>query len=88
MTTDADGNLSSTYDIPKKVLEEERIVRGNSSARLLEVQPWFHGMVTRLRAESLVRTPGDFLVRFIAVFVYRRVRCYVYVGMGGRGGAG
>uniref|UniRef100_A0A914VV26 SH2 domain-containing protein 3A n=1 Tax=Plectus sambesii TaxID=2011161 RepID=A0A914VV26_9BILA len=55
---------SSTYDIPKRVMmEEEGKLRGNSAVRLLEMQPWYHAMLTRLRAESLVRTPGDFLVR-------------------------
>lgn len=70
MTVDADivNQSSSTYDIPKKVLEEDNL-RRNGNVRLLEVQPWYHGMLTRLRAESLVRTPGDFLVRVGAGFL-------------------
>ncbi|CAG9536773.1 unnamed protein product [Cercopithifilaria johnstoni] len=42
----------STYDIPRP-----------SQEAVLRLEPWYHGLLTRLRSECLVRSEGDFLIR-------------------------
>ncbi|VDM47086.1 unnamed protein product [Toxocara canis] len=43
---------SPNYDVPRP-----------SAESTLRLECWYHGMVTRVHAESLVRSEGDFLVR-------------------------
>ncbi|EFO19248.1 hypothetical protein LOAG_09246 [Loa loa] len=44
--------VTPTYDIPRP-----------SHEAVLRLETWYHGMLTRLRSECLVRSEGDFLVR-------------------------
>lgn len=45
------------YDVP----------RPSHEAALL-IECWYHGLLTRIRSESLVRAEGDFLVSFLKVY--------------------
>ncbi|VDK73288.1 unnamed protein product [Litomosoides sigmodontis] len=44
--------MPTAYDIPRP-----------SREAVLELESWYHGMLTRLQSECLVRSEGDFLVR-------------------------
>lgn len=69
------SNESSIYDIIPKQMElndnEEKVNGINdcdismNMKRLLELEWWYHGMVTRRYAESLLRFDGDFLVSIL-----------------------
>ncbi|KAL3989240.1 SH2 domain family protein [Acanthocheilonema viteae] len=45
-------SVTPTYDIPRP-----------SQEAVLQLESWYHGLLTRLRSECLVRSEGDFLVR-------------------------
>ncbi|EJW84540.1 hypothetical protein WUBG_04550, partial [Wuchereria bancrofti] len=42
-----------TYDISRP-----------SQEAILRLESWYHGLLTRLRSECLVRSEGDFLISF------------------------
>ncbi|VDK23131.1 unnamed protein product [Anisakis simplex] len=50
---------SPNYDVPRP-----------SAECALRLEAWYHGQLTRVRAESLVRAEGDFLVRFGFVYTF------------------
>lgn len=47
------AETSPTYDHPRPSCEG-----------LLQMEPWYHGKITRYRSECLVQCEGDFLVIF------------------------
>lgn len=50
---------SPSYDIPQLPVDFS-----------LRLEPWYHGMITRIRSESLVTSEGDFLVSFFYLNYY------------------
>lgn len=61
--------ITPTYDIPR-----------SSQEVVLQLESWYHGLLTRLRSECLVRSEGDFLVSVTRVetkFIKSRKSCLV-----------